>query len=825
MLIRNKLKIFFYHTIFSIIIFVSNALFSDTTRFVSYNLLNFEDENNRVADFISIIESIEPDIIIAQEVVSPTGFQNFLSDILDVYEPGQWQGATFTNQTASQDIALYYRQSVFTFISTSVVNTAQSSGTRNVIEWVMQHKRSENYFNVYGAHFKASSGQSNAQQRLQEATILRNHLNNIENDFFILAADLNIYSSSITSEPAFNMLIGEGADNKGQLFDPISTIGHWHNNSSYAHVHTQSPRTTNFGGGAPGGMDDRFDWLLVSSAILNESSDIRYVDGTYTAFGNDGNHFNQAINNGTNSAVGTELADALHNASDHLPVYMDVWFDDFANAQSGGVLITEIMSNPAAVSDSYGEWFEIFNATDSTIDINGWKIKDSDNDEHIISDDNEQIILNPESYFILARNSDSSINGGIDVNYQFSDFSLSNVEDEIIIQNLAGVIVDQIQYNSSWAFTDGSSIELIHEDLDNDDQENWLPSRNQLLSGDFGTPGGVNSTVKPKLEVNIQTECQGEVDIRSVDFGVVNAFDTSQCMYFITNTGYSDLILSNILITEGEDDNPSNYIGVNTDSLIIAPEITDTILVYFIPEEGRFYSGKISFETNDEYNPIFHEEIHGTGFSPTKEIHVQTDFESDTIYFQDAQVGDNSFFKSIYIFNLGNTPLQIDNIISTEPFFVGIITNGLIDPMGNLEVPVQFYPDSTGIYNGTLTIFSNDSDEEQIILQLYGYTGSLGVNQVHSLENITLYQNHPNPFNPITIIRYDVPKGLFVKIAIYDMIGRKVSTLVNSYEQPGLKSIQWNGTDDFGRPVSAGLYLYEIKAGGFRNVKKMVIIK
>ena len=57
------------------------------------------------------------------------------------------------------------------------------------------------------------------------------------------------------------------------------------------------------------------------------------------------------------------------------------------------------------------------------------------------------------------------------------------------------------------------------------------------------------------------------------------------------------------------------------------------------------------------------------------------------------------------------------------------------------------------------------------------------------------------------------------------MIGRKVSTLVNSYEQPGLKSIQWNGTDDFGRPLSAGLYLYEIKAGGFRNVKKMVIIK
>ena len=84
--------------------------------------------------------------------------------------------------------------------------------------------------------------------------------------------------------------------------------------------------------------------------------------------------------------------------------------------------------------------------------------------------------------------------------------------------------------------------------------------------------------------------------------------------------------------------------------------------------------------------------------------------------------------------------------------------------------------------------------KEQIILQLHGYTGSLGVNQVHSLENITFISKSPKPFNPITIIRYDVPKGLFVKIAIYDMIGRKVSTLVNSYEVTWAKinTMEWH---------------------------------
>jgi hypothetical protein len=73
---------------------------------------------------------VEPDLIIAEEVVGQTGFSHFKSDVLDIYEPGEWTSAPFSNQSAQQDIALYYKHEHFSFISTSTINTASSSGVK-----------------------------------------------------------------------------------------------------------------------------------------------------------------------------------------------------------------------------------------------------------------------------------------------------------------------------------------------------------------------------------------------------------------------------------------------------------------------------------------------------------------------------------------------------------------------------------------------------------------------------------------------------------------------------------------------------------------------
>ena len=93
------------------------------------------------------------------------------------------------------------------------------------------------------------------------------------------------------------------------------------------------------------------------------------------------------------------------------------------------------------------------------------------------------------------------------------------------------------------------------------------------------------------------------------------------------------------------------------------------------------------------------------------------------------------------------------------------------------------------------------------------------------LVEFTLSQNYPNPFNPVTTLRYDLTEDAFVNITIYDMMGRVVKTLVNNQQNAGFKSVIWDATNDAGSPVSAGLYLYTIQAGAFRQTKKMVLLK
>ena len=88
-----------------------------------------------------------------------------------------------------------------------------------------------------------------------------------------------------------------------------------------------------------------------------------------------------------------------------------------------------------------------------------------------------------------------------------------------------------------------------------------------------------------------------------------------------------------------------------------------------------------------------------------------------------------------------------------------------------------------------------------------------------------LHQNYPNPFNPITTLRYDLPSDAFVTLTIYDMLGKEITQLVNTTQQPGFKSVQWDATDSMGRPVSAGVYLYKIRAAGLVQTKKMVLLK
>ena len=93
------------------------------------------------------------------------------------------------------------------------------------------------------------------------------------------------------------------------------------------------------------------------------------------------------------------------------------------------------------------------------------------------------------------------------------------------------------------------------------------------------------------------------------------------------------------------------------------------------------------------------------------------------------------------------------------------------------------------------------------------------------LVKYKLYNAYPNPFNPVTTLKYDLPKNGLVNVTIYDMLGNVVNNLVNDNQSSGYKSVQWDATNKQGEPVSAGVYLYKIQAGDFVDTKKMILLK
>ena len=92
-------------------------------------------------------------------------------------------------------------------------------------------------------------------------------------------------------------------------------------------------------------------------------------------------------------------------------------------------------------------------------------------------------------------------------------------------------------------------------------------------------------------------------------------------------------------------------------------------------------------------------------------------------------------------------------------------------------------------------------------------------------EAFRLFQNNPNPFNPVTTIRYDLPVGCTVSLGVYNTLGQRITKLVDGFQVSGSKVVTWDGTNTMGRRVSSGIYFYRLEAGGFIEIKKMVLLR
>ena len=284
---------------------------------MDYNLLNYPGNDTTIRNpyFRTTIASVLPDILVCEEMTSQAGVDGFLNNVLLPNYAGYAAGL-FINGPDT-DCEIYYKSEFFTFIS----NTAIPTDLRNIYEFKMVENSSGDTLRIYSVHLKASSGTSNEQQRLAEVNVLRSVTDTLPaGSYYMVMGDFNIYGST---EPAYTALLNQATP--GYFVDLFNLTGTW-NNASYAPYHTQSTRTRQFGGGANGGLDDRFDMILMSQSII-DAGGIDYVADSYIPYGNDGQHYNDSINQPPNLAVGQEIADALHYSSDHLPVIASFSFE------------------------------------------------------------------------------------------------------------------------------------------------------------------------------------------------------------------------------------------------------------------------------------------------------------------------------------------------------------------------------------------------------------------------------------------------------------------------------------------------------------------
>ncbi|MBM4371660.1 MAG: lamin tail domain-containing protein, partial [Deltaproteobacteria bacterium] len=158
-----------------------------------------------------------------------------------------------------------------------------------------------------------------------------------------------------------------------------------------------------------------------------------------------------------------------------------------------GVVINEFMNNPEAHDDTTGEWIELYNTSLTPVNLHGWVLADEGADNHVIQAGGG-LVVPGGGYLLLARSNNPQANGGLDVDYVYYNYILSNGADEIILRNPQGVQMDRVEFGGTFAMVPGASMQLANPSLDNNSPVNWFPASLPWGAGsDRGTPGAPNT--------------------------------------------------------------------------------------------------------------------------------------------------------------------------------------------------------------------------------------------------------------------------------------------------------------------------------------------
>ena len=338
----------------------------DTITVMQYNLLYYGNYNSGFADCYetnnntqrkdecirTIVDYVKPDIFTVCEFGATQQLQNdFLRHNLNINGADYWRSDNIINYAGeniinhifydsrklglSKHIALRTNPRDTDFYELYLKTTGLAAGDTIKLICIV-------------AHPKAGQGYEASRRALMQTAM--DYLNqHYPHDNALIMGDFNMYSAN---ETGYRLLTQTYSNPELLFIDPVAGqggVGDWNNNSQFAAFHTQSTRSYSDECFSSGGLDDRFDFILMADEIKFSYNHLRYVNNSFHAVGNDGHHFNMSVNQGYNSAVPAEVAEALFDGSDHLPVTMKIAVDvkvgvEDHEAQS---LYATMLPNPA----------------------------------------------------------------------------------------------------------------------------------------------------------------------------------------------------------------------------------------------------------------------------------------------------------------------------------------------------------------------------------------------------------------------------------------------------------------------------------------------
>ena len=329
-----------FHLLLSLVLISISAHAQDTLTVMQYNLLYYG--NTAICDEYSnntqhkdeclrtILDYVKPDILTVCEFGATQALQSdFLRHNLNINGSNYWQSDNIINYANSYIINHLFYDSRKLGLKKHVALRTTPRDT-DVYELFLKTPNliagDTILLICIVAHTRA--GEEWESSRRAQMQVAMDYINqHYPSDNVLIMGDFNMYGAS---ESGYRLLTQTYSNPDICFMDPLANlngVGEWNNNYTYAPFHTQSTHASSSGCFSSGGLDDRFDFILMADEIAFSYKHLRYVQGSYHAVGNDGHHFNTSINQGYNSAVPAVVAEALYDCSDHLPVTMKIAVD------------------------------------------------------------------------------------------------------------------------------------------------------------------------------------------------------------------------------------------------------------------------------------------------------------------------------------------------------------------------------------------------------------------------------------------------------------------------------------------------------------------